>query len=78
MEGIMKRVKSLEESGLLIKRISKTNKNETIDKKVGFFPMLLGTLVASILRNASTGKGVIRAGEGVIRACRNFQCCLTL
>ena len=72
MEGIMKRVKWLEESGLLIKRISKINKNETKDKKVGFFPMLLGTLVASILGNASTGKIVIRASEGVIRACWNF------
>ena len=72
MEGIMKRVKWLEESGLLIKRISKINKNETKDKKVGFFPMLLGTLVASVLGNASTGKIVIRASEGVIRACWNF------
>ena len=33
--------------------------------------MLFGTL-ASILRNALTGKGVIRAGEGIMRAGQNF------
>ena len=34
--------------------------------------MLLGTLAASISRNALTGKRVIRSGEGVIRAGENF------
>ena len=34
--------------------------------------MLLGTLAASKLGNASVGKGVIRAGEGVIRVSENF------
>ena len=34
--------------------------------------MLLGTLAASILGSALIGKGVIRAGEGVIRAIQNF------
>ena len=34
--------------------------------------MLLGTLAASILGKALIGKGVIRAGEGVIRAIQNF------
>ena len=43
-----------------------------------FPPMLLGTLAASILRNALLGRGVIRAGEGVIRASQNFQCRLIL
>ena len=33
--------------------------------------MLLGTLVASILVNALARKGVIGAGEGVIRAGQN-------
>ena len=40
--------------------------------------MSLGTLAASILENALTGKGVIRAGEGVTRASENFQCHLIL
>ena len=34
--------------------------------------MLLGTLVASILGNALTGKGVIGACEGTIRAGQDF------
>ena len=34
--------------------------------------MLLGTQAASILRNASERKGVIRADEGVINAVENF------
>ena len=58
MENIMKIVKSLEESGLLVKRI-----NENKIKRGGFIPMLLVTLAASLLR-----KGLIIEGEGVIRA----------
>ena len=49
MKYIMKIVKSLEESGLLIKRISETVKNETKEEKGGFIPVLLRTLAASIL-----------------------------
>ena len=36
MNDIMKRMKSLEESGLLIKDVSKTIKNETKEQKKGF------------------------------------------
>ena len=72
MEDISKIVKSLEESGLLINGISETIKNEANEEKGGFLPMLLGKLAASILRNELTGKEVIRAGEGVIRAGQNF------
>ena len=43
MNDIMKIVKSLEESGLLIKDVSKTIKNEAKEQKVGMF---LGTLGA--------------------------------
>ena len=55
MEDIMKIVKPLEESGLLIKGISETIKNKTKEQKRGFLSMLLGTLAASL-----TGKRVIR------------------
>ena len=72
MEDIIKIVKSLEESGLLIKEISETIKNETKEQKGGFLPLSLRTLVASMLRSALTGGGVIRAGEGTIRAGKNF------
>ena len=34
--------------------------------------MLLGTLAAIVLGNALTGKGVIRAHEGTIRAGQDF------
>ena len=60
VEDIMKIVKSLEKSGLLIKGISETIKNQAKEQKEGFLPMLLGTLAASILGNALAGKGLIR------------------
>ena len=72
MEDIVKIVKSLEESGLLVKRISETIKNETKKGKRGFLPMQLGTLTASLLGSALTGKEVIKAGEGVIRTGENL------
>ena len=72
MNDIIKIVKSLEESGLLIKGVSKTIKNEGKEQKGVFLGMLLGTLGASLLRNLLTGKGTIRAGKGTIRAGENF------
>ena len=68
MKDIMKIVESLEESGLLIKGFSETTKNEGKESKYWFIPMLLGKLVAIMLGNGLTGKGVIRADKGVIRA----------
>ena len=41
MNDIMKMVKSLEDSGLLIKGISETIKNEAKEQKGGFLGMLL-------------------------------------
>ena len=80
MEHIIKIIKSLEESGLLITKIIETIKNETKEQKQGFLPMQLGTLAASLFGNALTGKGnaltgkgVIIAGEGVIKAGENFN-----
>ena len=67
----MKVVKSLEESGLLIKGISETIKNEIKEQKGGFLSMLLETLAASILGSALTGRGVIRVDGGTIRAVGN-------
>ena len=63
MEDIMKIVKSLEESGLLIKGISKTIENEAKEDKGGFLSTILGALGASLLGSALAGKGVIRTGE---------------
>ena len=81
MNDIMKIVKSLEESDLLIKGVSETIKNESKEQKRRFLRMLLGTLVASLLRNLLTSqgrtanmpaRGTIRAGKGTIRAGRGF------
>ena len=60
-KDIMKIIKSLEESDLLIKSVSKTVKNEIKNKKGGFLSMFLGTLGASLLGNLLRGKGKIRA-----------------
>ena len=60
----MKIVKSLEESGLLIKSVSKAIKNEAKEQKGRSRSMLLGTLSASLLGDLL--KGTIRAGEGTI------------
>ena len=67
----MKIVISLEESGLLIKGISETIKNEAKEQKGGFLSILLGTLAASTLGNALAGKGILRVGEKVTRAGEN-------
>ena len=48
MDDIIKMVKSLDESSLLIKGVSKTIKNEAKEQKGGFVSKLLGTLGASL------------------------------
>ena len=64
MNGIMKIVQALEDSNILLKRITETIKNETKEQKGGFLSMLLGTLGASLLGNLLAGKGIVRAGSG--------------
>ena len=68
MEDIMEIVKSLGNSGLLLKEVSETIQNEAKEQKGGFLGMLLGSLGASLLGNILVGKGINRAGEGIIRA----------
>ena len=69
---ILKIVKSLEDSGVLLKGASETIQNEAKERRGGFLSMLLGTLGAFLLGDLLTknlsGKGVIRAGEGAVRA----------
>ena len=50
MDDIMKIVRSLEESVLLIKGVSKTIKNEAKEQKDGLIGILLGALGASLLQ----------------------------
>ena len=59
MDDIMKIIKSLEEFGLSINRVSKTIKNEAKEQNRGFLGMLLGTLGASLLGKLLTGKDTI-------------------
>ena len=68
MEDVIKIVKSLEDSGLLLKGVTETVQNEVKEEKGGFLSMLLGILGASLLRNILAGKGINRAGEGIVRA----------
>ena len=69
---ITKIFKSLEESALSIKGISKTTKNQAKEQKGGLLSRLSGTLSASLLRNLLTGKGTIKGGEYTIRADQDF------
>ena len=84
MDDLIEIVKSLEDSGLLLKGVTETFQNEIKEQKGGFLSILLGTLGASLLGNLLIGKGAIatshgrvvnkkgkgtnKAGEGVIRA----------
>ena len=70
MQDIIKIIKELENSDILLKGVSKTIENEIKEQRGGFLSMLLGTLGASLLGNLLTGKGIIRAGEGkgIVRA----------
>ena len=65
---MIKIIKSLEESDLLIKGVNEKIKNEAKVQKRGFLSMLLGSLRASLLWNLLTGTGTIRDGESTIRA----------
>ena len=75
MEDLIKIVKSLEDSGLLLKGVTESVQNEMKEQKDRFLSMLLGTLGARLLGNLLTGKRVNikgkrihTAGEGIIRA----------
>ena len=69
MKDIVKIIKALENSGILLKGVNKTIKNETKEQRGRFLSMLLGTLGASLLGNLLSGaKGIIRAGERIVRA----------
>ena len=69
MNDIMIIIEALENSGILLKGVTKTIENETKEQRGGFLSMSLGTLGASLLGNLLTGgKEIVRAGEGVVRA----------
>ena len=61
----MKIVKSIKQSGLLMKDIPETMENEAKKQRGGFLGILLGTLGAALLGNMLAVKVVIRTGKGV-------------
>ena len=66
MKNILKIVKSLEDSILLLE-VSETIKNKAKERKGEFISMLLGIFGAVLLGNMLAGKGVVRAGEATVR-----------
>ena len=54
MNDIIKIVQALENSGILLKGVTKTIKNETKSQPGGFLSVLLGTLGASLLGDLLT------------------------
>ena len=68
MNDIMKITEALENSGILLKGVSKTVENETKEQRGGFLGMLLGTLGVSLLDNLLTGKVIMRVGDGIVHA----------
>ena len=69
---IIKIIKFLENSGLLIKVVTETVENEVKEQKGVFLRMLAATLGASLLGNMSVGKGALRTREGTKRAGWDF------
>ena len=59
----MKIVQALEDSNILLKRVTKIIKTETKEQKGGFLSIFLGTLGARLLGNLLAGKGIVRAGS---------------
>ena len=68
MDDLIKIVKSLEDSGLLLKGVTETVQNEVKEQKGRFLSMSLGTLGATLLGNLLTGKRIHSAGEVTVRA----------
>ena len=58
MEDILKIVKSVENSGLLLEGVNEKIKKEAKEQERGFLSMLLGTLGASLLGHMLAGKGL--------------------
>ena len=63
MSDIIKIVKPLKDSSLLLKGVTDAVRNEVKEQRVEFLSMLLGTLRASFLENILTGLGVNRTGK---------------
>ena len=61
VNDIIKIVKALEDSNILLKGVTESIKKETKEKG-GFLGTLVGTLGSILLGNLLSGKGIVRAG----------------
>ena len=77
MNDVIRIVKSLEESELLIRDVNETIENEAIEQKWAFLSLLLSSLGTSALRNTLIGKGTFRVSEETIRTSQEFWCRFT-
>ena len=64
IENIIKIVKSLDDSDLLLERVTKTIQSEVKEQKGEFLSMLLGILGAILMQNRLSGQEINRAGKG--------------
>ena len=71
VDDIIRNIKSLKNLGILIDGVSETVKLKIKRQRGVFLGLLLVTLVASMLGNTLTGKGVMRAGKA--RAGRGYN-----
>ena len=68
MKDLIEIVKSLGDSGLLLKGVNEAIQNKAKEKRGGFLSSLLGTLGASLLGNILAGKGINRAGGAIAKS----------
>lgn len=71
MKEIMKIIRSVKQSGLLIKDVTQTITNETKKQRNEFLGIILDILGARLLENMLAGKGVVamrQRKDGVVRA----------
>ena len=64
MNDITKIVKALEDSGILLKSVTKTTENETKEQKGRFLRTVLGSLGTSLLGSMLASKSIVRGECG--------------
>ena len=71
LKDIIKIVKYIEDSGLLIKGVTKIIRNEAKEQRVQFLCLILYSSAAALIESVLgrlTGRGAIRAVHGIVKA----------
>ena len=68
LNNLLKVIICLENNGILLDGITEAVKDEVKEQRGGFLSTLLSVVGSALLFNMLSGKGVIRAGEGTVRA----------